>query len=436
VAAEIGEDYPVSRVPPAARYHWFSIATNRFGQLSALSQFLLGSALGFSMTFWGAFWALTLGAVLLELVSIAVGIAAQREGMTTSLFARWAGFGSYGSSLVGLVIAISLIGWFGVQNAVFAQGIQQILGILPLWVWSIITGAIVIAIVAWGILSMTWTAYIAVPLFLALVAWSLTVGLSHYSFAHLLAMMPPGPVMSLSAGTTLVAGGFIVGAVITPDLCRFNKGPWDVVKQTVLGITLGEWTVALAGVLLAHAVRSSNVITIVMSTSGVVGVVLLVMATLKINDWNLYSSTLGLDNLIDAVFGRKVSRRATTWVVGALGVILSAAGILTQFENFLDILGVAIPPIAAIMVVDYWLLRRSRAVLDETRDQGELPSRSETWNWPMIIAWVAAFLIGYFVHWGIQSVNSLVSAGIIYWVLGTVIPSMKTSTPVRVAGKS
>jgi len=41
--------------------------------------------------------------------------------------------------------------------------------------------------------------------------------------------------MSLLEGTTLVAGGFIVGAVITPDMTRFNRSAADVVKQTVLG---------------------------------------------------------------------------------------------------------------------------------------------------------------------------------------------------------
>ena len=61
--------------------------------------------------------------------------------------------------------------------------------------------------------------------------------------------------MSLPTGTTLVAGGFIVGAVITPDMTRFNRSAGDVVKQTVLGITLGEYVIGLVGVLLAHAIE-------------------------------------------------------------------------------------------------------------------------------------------------------------------------------------
>lgn len=432
----VGEDYPLSRVPETARYGWFSVAVMRFGQLSCLSQFLLGAALGFGMTFWNAFWALTLGAVILEIVSIFIGIAGQREGLSTSLLARWSGFGTYGSSVIGLVIAIGLIGWFGIQNAVFAQGLVQLIGGLPLWAWSLLTGAAVIAIVVYGFLSMGWTAYITVPLFVLVAAWSIGSAFTHYHFGHLVAMAPPGHLLSLTAGTTMVAGGFIIGAVITPDMTRYNRDPWDVVKQTIIGITLGEYTIGLIGVLLAHAVRSSNVISIVMTTTGFVGTIVLVAATLKINDWNLYSSTLGLVNLIDAVFGSKVSRTRTTWIVGGLGTVLSAVGILTRFETFLIILGVTIPPISGIMIVDYWILRRSRAVLDESRAADRLPEKAETFNWPMIITWVAASVIGYFVHWGIQCLNSLVVAIVIYWVLGRLtLINVQTGKTSPMAGR-
>ena len=138
---EIGhDDYSLSRVPESERYSWVTVAVQRFGQLSALSQFLLGATLGFSMTFWAAFLAITLGAVILEIVAILTGIAGQREGLSTSVLARWTGFGRYGSGLIGLVVAVSLIGWFGVQNAVFAEGVHSLVGGLPISVWSVITG--------------------------------------------------------------------------------------------------------------------------------------------------------------------------------------------------------------------------------------------------------------------------------------------------------
>lgn len=166
--AEKYDDYALERVPEKEKKHWFAIATMRFGQISALSQFLLGAALGFGMDFWTAFWAITLGSVILELVSIFVGIAGMREGMSTTLLVRWAGFGKLGSLLVSFVIAISMIGWFGIQNEVFANGLHEILG-GPVWAWSIVTGLLVTLVVVFGIFSLGLAAYITVPLFLIVV---------------------------------------------------------------------------------------------------------------------------------------------------------------------------------------------------------------------------------------------------------------------------
>ena len=67
-----------------------------------------------------------LGSVLLQVVSWALGTAAAREGLSTSLLSRWTGFGKVGSALFGGVVAISMVGWFGVQNAVFGQGMAEI----------------------------------------------------------------------------------------------------------------------------------------------------------------------------------------------------------------------------------------------------------------------------------------------------------------------
>src|SRR5674476_397304 len=167
------DDYSLQRVPASARRRWFPIAVQRFGQISALSQFLLGATLGYSMSFTNAFWAILLGSVLLEIVICVVGIIGQKEGLQTSLLARWTGFGEVGSALVGLAIAISLIGWFGIQSAIAADSLNALMpGILPRPAWSILAGLVVTAIVVFGFRGMQWLANLAVPLFLILVTWS------------------------------------------------------------------------------------------------------------------------------------------------------------------------------------------------------------------------------------------------------------------------
>lgn len=408
------DDYALTRVPGAARYHWFSVATQRFGQLSSLASFLIGATLGFGMTFWNAVLAITLGAVVLEIVTIFTGIAGQREGLSTSLLARWTGFGSVGASLIGLAISVSALGWFGIQNAVSAAGLVSLVGGLPAWAWSLLCGLVITGVVMYGIGSMAWLAYVTVPAFLLMAGWSIVTELSRHDLGTLTTAQPAGPPLSLLAGTTIVAGGFIVGAVITPDMSRFNRTSADVVKQTVVGISVGEYVIGLIGVLLALALRTNDVIAIVTSTSGFLGTLIIIAATIKINDWNLYAASLGVVNFIDQVFGKRVNRGIATLVVGVAGSVLGATGLLDNLTGFLNLLGVLFPPIAGIMVAEYFVARTWRPSLDGTRPAGVLPATAPTWVPTSLIVWGTAALVGKYVDWGLPSINSVVVALILY----------------------
>lgn len=411
-ASAHGDDYALTRVPASARYHWFSVCVQRFGQLSCLSQFMLGAALGFGMTFTDAILAVVLGAVILELVGILTGIIGQREGLSTSVIARWTGFGRWGSGLIGIVVALSLTGWFGVQTAVSAESLKTIIPIGPVWVWSLLFGLAVTAIVVYGFGSMAWVAYVTVPAFIVLAGYLVIAELSRHDVDALMSSPPPGPVLSLGAGATLVAGGFIVGMVTTPDMTRFNRSARDVVKQTLLGVTLGELLMCMAGVLLAHALRTDSVVDIVTTSSGFVGTLIIISGTLKINDWNLYSSTLGIVNTLQTSFGVVVNRRLVTIVVGVAGSVLAALGILDHFIDFLTVLGVVIPPIAGIMAAEYFIVRTWRGELD--RSTGGLPATEPTLVIGTLVVWVLAAAVGYYVTWGISSLNSLVVATVGY----------------------
>lgn len=413
------DDFALSRVAPQARRHWFGIAVQRFGQVSALSQFLLGATLGFSMTFGNAVLAFLFGSIILEVIMCVVGIVGQREGLNTALLARWTGFGEVGASLVGLAIGISLIGWFGIQSAISAESLDALMpGALPAWAWCLIFGLIVTAIVAVGFGGMQWLANVTVPLFLALVGWSIISELSRHSIGDLLTSPPPGPAITVGQGTAIVAGGLIVGAIITADMTRFNRSASDVVKQTVAGVTLGEFVIGLAGVLLAHAAGTGNIVAIVTSSVGLIGLLIVLTGTLKINDWNLYSSSLGLVNFVSTAFRRDLHRVTTTIVLGVVGSVLAAAGILGHFTDFLILLGVAFPPIAGIMIAEYFIVKQWRADLDATRALGTLPATAPRLVPATLVVWAISGAVGYFVTWGIPSITSLVLSVVLYTIAG------------------
>lgn len=414
-----GDDSALSRVTTDDRRHWFGIAVQRFGQVSALSQFLLGATIGYGMTFGHAVLAFLFGSIILEVLMCIVGVIGQREGLNTALLARWTGFGEVGASLVGLAIGISLIGWFGIQSQISAESLQALIGDgMPTWGWSLICGLVVTGIVAFGFGGMQWLANVTVPLFLVLVGWSVISELTQHPFGSLLTSPAPGPHMSVATGTGIVAGGLIVGAIITADMTRYNRSTLDVVKQTAVGVTLGEFGIGLAGVLLAHAAGSGNIVAIITSSVGVVGLVIVLTGTLKINDWNLYSSSLGLVNFVSTTFRTNLPRVATTVVVGVIGTILAAAGILGHFTQFLTTLGVVFPPIAGIMIAEYFVVKVWRGQLDATRDAAALPATAPRIVPATIVIWAIASLIGQYVTWGIPSITSLVVAIVLYVVAG------------------
>ncbi|MDR4162482.1 cytosine permease [Bacillus paranthracis] len=413
----IGDDYSLSRVPKDARQSLWSITIVRVGALATISQFILGATLGYGMTFWGAFWATMLGSIILQIISFLLGYAGAREGLSTSLLSRWTGFGRYGSSIIGAVIAISCIGWFGVQNSVFADGLVQATGgKLPFSVAALITGLGVTVLVIFGFKLLSITATITVPAFLLAVGVGIYQVLSDHSIFDLIGSAPAGDTLTMGVAATMIAGGFIIGAVITPDFSRFAKSGKDVFWMTTIGILIGELGINMIAVLMALAARTNDVVNIMVQTSGWLGALVVVLSTIKINNLNLYSSSLGFTNIFDSIFKIKLNRGMVTLVIGIIGTVLSVLGILDRFTDFLVLLGVLVPPIAGIMVVDYFILKTYRKALDESRENGTLPSDAGRLSPVTLIAWAAGFASGYIVTIGIPSINSLLISGVIYYI--------------------
>ncbi|MGW2343849.1 cytosine permease [Streptomyces sp. NPDC001661] len=411
------DDYALSRVPKDKRLGFWTMLLQWLAQSGSISQFTLGATIGVGMTFGDAFWAFTLGAVILEVVIFLIGMAGMREGLATPLLTRWVGFGRNGSALVSFIIAVSLVGWFGVQNTIFGDSVSSLVG-GPSWLWCIAAGLAITVLVIFGFRYMAIFAKIVTPLFFAMVAWSVIDALSDHSIGDLISSPPPGQAIPLSVAATAIAGGYMTGAIVAPEMTRYNKKGSHVFLQTASSMILSEYIVGLTGVLLGHMVKSDQVSQIVLSTSGVFGVLVVLMSTAKINDWNLYGSSLGVVNFFQVVFKKRLHRGAVTIALGVAGTALSAVGIMTHFTEFLSVLGVAIPPIGGIVVAEYWVVRKMRRPLDETREAGTLPSTSPTWVPMSLVIWAAAFCVGKFYDGGIPALNSLATAFVLYAVLG------------------
>ena len=414
----VHDDYATRPVPRDARRPMWEVLVIRLGAFACVPQLLLGSALGYGLGFREAVWATLLGSVILQALSLALGAAACAEGLSTTLLAAWAGFGRIGSALVGAVIAVALMGWFGVQNGVFASGLFHATGWMNVPLWSVVTGVAVTWITVKGYRLMSLIARIALPLFLLAVAWAAVRLLAGHSLAELLAAVPAGPRLSLPAAITAVTGSFIIGAIVTPDVTRFMRSGRDVLWMTVIATFVGELTINLLAVAMALLLRTSDIVALMSALAGGIGATIAVASTIKLNNLNLYSSSLGFSTLVHALRlrrGTTIDRVRLTWWVGIASTVLSMLGILEHFIGFLVLLGVAIPPIAGIMLVDYFLLRRDRAELDRARATGGLPADSERLNPVALAAWLLACASALLLPGvGIPALNALVVGSVAY----------------------
>lgn len=424
------ENYSSSRVPAECRLSFLSIALVHAGMLTALDQFMLGAILGHSMTIQDAFIAITIASLIFGTLTFALGYAGMKEGLTGTMLARWSGFGRIGSVLVSLLIAVSLLGWFGVQNAVFAKGINYALNGIPgFGLSAAVSGIFLTFLVAFGIKALKITAGIAVPLFITVITVISFQILSHQSMITAAQSVPQGEALTISDAITVIIGGCIVAALMTPDISRYAKKTSHVLSMTLFTILAGEYLINGLAIILARVLDTADVVTIMAQTTGGIGLLAVIFSTLRVNDLNLYSSSLGIANTISVLSGKKASYTTITIIIGLTGTALSVLGILDRFVDFLTLLGIVFPPIVAVMVVGYFMVKQNTVRLALLRHRNTLPDNADT----PLIGWVAIFscilgsLAGTVNGWGVPAINSLLIAGVVYWS----VESLKVYFPLK-----
>ncbi|MGP2502509.1 hypothetical protein ACTUSN_14075 [Pantoea ananatis] len=94
-------------------------------------------------------------------------------------------------------------------------------------------------------------------------------------------------------------------------------------------------------------------------------------------------------------------------------------GILDQFVDFLNLLGGQFPPLIGAMMVDYFILKSDRKVRDESQRRNALHDEAQTKNfgWDAIIDSLVGAVAEYYVTYGVQALNSIITVCLIYFVL-------------------
>lgn len=409
------------KIPQEQRQNWWSIASIWLGSMICIPALMVGGYLAQGFSIGGIALACLLGFGIIVAYMCFQGMQACDTGLPTVSMAA-ASLGVAGSRyLISLLLGIVCIGWFGVQAGVcgisFSAMFAAITGIdIPVWASTIVSGVLMFLTAMYGYKAVKYLNYIAVPLLVLVIGYVIISALFIRNGVPAVAAHIPAQPMSLVAGINLAVAAFAVGGVISGDYSRYAKNRADVIKSSVIGLLPVGIGMLLVGAV-SSIVAGEYDITKVLSNLGLpaIGLVALILAAWTTNTTNAYSGGLAISNFLGLT---EAKFKLTTGIAGTIGTVLAALGILDRFTAFLGIITAFVPPIAGVIIANYWIIGKGKA--ENFRAAAGI-------NWAGIIAFALgaglAYITANVVPFFIAPINGIVASIVAYIILIRIIPA-------------
>lgn len=440
-------DYGIDEyVPMNARYYgvkemasvWICANANP-------TSWYMGTIVG-AMGLGGAFLSAAVGNPLVYLILALVGLMGFRIASTTMGLAR-VPFGIVGSKLPSLINALQFVGWCGVNTYIAAIPLSTLLsspfGMDPYAPGMIILSVLIIlaitsAIAIYGGAKLLGLAQnVAVVCLIVLSVWIMVQLFRSFSWADIAAWRLDAVesnaqwTMSFGAAIDSFAAFGFAWVMCVADYTRYTKTKAVAMGAPLLGATFGMMWFCMLGAIsaIAVAVKAGGVfdpyaadLSYICAELGMgqIANLLIVISTIAVNMINVYSGGCSTANVSE-----KLTLKLSMSVIAVLSVILALTPLvlgsfLDTFQIFLGFLGAAFPPCIAIMVVDYFFIRKKKYDI-------ALFSRKDGPYWyrngvnPVAILCFAAGVVSYFVGQRIPAVmNSLGAVFFCFLITGAV----------------
>jgi cytosine permease len=351
----LSKEYEDAPVPPAARRGLMSNALVWMGFPMILTCAVAGGGIVASLGFTAGMAAILVGNLVLFVYTGLIGLVSTRRGMNFRMQAALT-FGERGSAGIAGAVATMVVGWFAVQVALTGVSMGDAFGISVL-AMTVIAGVIYTGITMLGIKSLTLIGYLSVPLFLIFGIWAVADAITSHGWSTVTSFTG-NHTLTFGFAVTMVIALFIDGGTMTGDFNRWAKNPTHSLLATAAAFPFANSVSMMIGGLITAATGSSddaNFFHTFAERGGiltVLAVLLLFMNLGSVCAHNLYLSAIGWANLT------KQSMRLTAAVIGIIGIAIAASGAWNHFSQWLSLLGILVPPIGAVMIVDQLVLKR------------------------------------------------------------------------------
>lgn len=359
------------------------------------------------------------GGLVLSAMACLTGLIGHRLRLSSYMIVLHT-FGTQAGRFINLLLSLSVLGWYGVLTGMFARTVQMLLGeaavaVAPVndWglaAWSLAGSGLMIGTTIFGFRALDQLSRLATPLMVALLVYVALLVTRDY--ATLLAFAGDDS-LSVGRGLSIAVGGLSVGATLMPDLARFARRRADVLIAAVLAYGVGyPLVMALSGIPAMATGQKDLLLMITGVGLGAIALAILILSTWTTNAFNLYSCTL----VLGTMFRSRKSWRLTL-AAGVVGTAICLGGIGDAVIPYLVFIGAVIPPIAAVYVADFWIVRRSAGVVSAAAGPAV--------RWEAVLSWAAGPLLAYWADLHQLSVTHVIpldaalAAFLAYVVAGT-----------------
>ncbi len=410
-------------------WRWYHFTALWIGMVMCIPAYTLAASLIDSGMSWSqAVGCVFLGNAIVLVPMLLIGHAGTKYGIPYAVLAR-ASFGTIGARLPALLRALVACGWYGIQTWFGGMMIHTLIGVLmgsplggdKLPVLGITFAQLTCFLVFWaiqfyyvihGIDSIrkleTYTAPIKIVICFILLAWA-------YNKAGGFGPIIDQPSQFVEGGKkagqfsavfwpslTAMVGFWATLALNIPDFTRFAKSQRDQLIGQGVGLPLPMGLLAMMAVFVTSAtvvIYGKAIWDPVDLSSKMTGAAVLIALLILLIDTvsvNLAANLVGPAYDFSALSPGRISYKTGGVITAGIAILMMPWKVLesTQGYIFTWLIGYSalLGPVAGILIVDYYLIRRTKLnVVDLYQENGNY-TYAGGWNWVAIVAFVLGVL--------------------------------------------
>jgi len=410
-------------VPAGHRRSLASVSAVWFGFPMILTNAIFGGTIVYGLGFWRGLAAILLGNLVLLTYVGALSYVAGTTGKNFALTAAET-FGRRGATIAAGFLSTVVIGWFAFQTGLTGATLHTALG------WNetamiFLAGVLYIAMTFIGIRALTIIGVIAAPLFVVLAIVALVFAAHGGGLSGITSYTGGGAgaaVLSIGAAVTIVIAGFADSGTMTADFTRWSRTGREAVLAAFSAFPIANFIsllvggiVVAAGAAATPADSGGDFLPILTTHGPVLSAIAVIFVFVNLGSvctHCLYNGAVGWSQLTNS------RMRLLTIVLGVLGLAAALAGVWSHFATWLNLLGIFVPPIGAVLIIDQLVRRRTA------------PRAISQWRVQPFLAWAIGSLAAYAVHvWAPQlseAVAGLLVGALAYSAIEAFTPRFTT----------